>query len=216
MDFDFFSDRPLNKTLIYTHLPLNNNAVVLQEEPHTLTLLLDSGQPGENDVKVSFFGTIGIGRINDPDITDDGILQVASMNDLLATKLKVILQRIETKDYRDIAVLINAGASLPKGIAAARLMYGLQFQPMESLKALTHFKGGDLETLANEEKKFPYPRRRQGANPAGNQNSLPLSCAALIAGRHPVDRILGRVFKPLEIFFRTLDAFFYQGLFFFI
>src|SRR6056297_2912797 len=52
VDFDFFSDRPLDKTLIYTHLPLHNNAVVLQEEPHTLTLLMNSGQPGENDVKV--------------------------------------------------------------------------------------------------------------------------------------------------------------------
>lgn len=150
VDFDFFSDRPLDKTLIYTHLPLNNNAVVLQEEPHTLTLLMDSGQPGENDVKVSFFGKIGIGRVSDPDITDDGILEVASMDDLMATKLKVILQRIEAKDYRDIAALINAGASLSKGLAAARLMYGQQFQPMESLKALTHFKGGDLETLSQK------------------------------------------------------------------
>ena len=154
VDFDFFSDRPLDKTLIYTHLPLNNNAVVLQEEPQTLTLLMDSGQPGENDVKVSFFGKIGIGRVSDPDITDDGILEVASMDDLMATKLKVILQRIEAKDYRDIAALINAGASLSKGLAAARLMYGQQFQPMESLKAVTFFKGGDLERLTTEEKEI--------------------------------------------------------------
>lgn len=42
------------------------------------------------------------------------VLLVASAEDLLATKLKVIMQRIETKDYQDVAALIKTGNSLFK------------------------------------------------------------------------------------------------------
>lgn len=37
---------------------------------------------------------------------------MASLEDLLATKLKVILDRAEAKDYRDIAEMISKGVSL--------------------------------------------------------------------------------------------------------
>lgn len=59
-------------------------------------------------------GRFGIGRINDPLLTDDGTLLVAPREDLLATKLKVLLQRIEAKDYLDIAALLEAGVSLER------------------------------------------------------------------------------------------------------
>jgi hypothetical protein len=39
-------------------------------------------------VKVSFFGAIAIGRINESLRTSDGTLLVASLEDLLATKLR--------------------------------------------------------------------------------------------------------------------------------
>lgn len=100
----------------------------------------------------SFFGTIGFGRVAPPEFTDDGVLQVAALDDLMATKVKVILQRIEAKDYRDIAAMVKAGVSLAKGLASAREMYGPNFQPSESLKAMVYFEGGDLHTLAPEEK----------------------------------------------------------------
>jgi len=70
----------------------------------------------------------------------------------MATKLKVILQRAETKDYRDIASMINAGVSLSRGLASARQLFGPNFQPSESLKALIYFKDGDLRTLTTAEK----------------------------------------------------------------
>jgi predicted nucleotidyltransferase component of viral defense system len=47
-----------------------------------------------------FFDTIAFGRVGEPDFTDDGVLQVASFADLMATKVKVVLQRAEAKDYR--------------------------------------------------------------------------------------------------------------------
>ena len=85
-------------------------------------------------------------------MTEDGILQVASLNDLMATKVKVILQRAEAKDYRDIAEMIKAGVSLPAGLAAAREIFGAVFQPSESLKAMVYFADGDLRTLTQAEK----------------------------------------------------------------
>src|SRR5690348_15259766 len=69
-------------------------------------------------VKVSFFGGISFGRVHDPLETIDGILLVASLDDLMATKLKALLDRAEVKDYRDIAMMISMGVSLPAGLSA--------------------------------------------------------------------------------------------------
>ncbi len=85
-------------------------------------------------------------------MTSDGIAQVAGLDDLMATKLEVILQRIEAKDYQDIAAMIRAGSSLSRGLAGARALYGTVFQPSESLKALVYFEGGDLHRLTSDER----------------------------------------------------------------
>jgi len=92
------------------------------------------------------------GRVGEPDMTEDGVLQVASLDDLMATKVKVVLQRAEAKDYRDIAEMLKAGVSLAKGLASARAIFGPQFQPSESLKAMVYFADGDLHTLTKNEK----------------------------------------------------------------
>ncbi len=42
---------------------------------------------------------------------------------------------------------------LSKGLAAARALYGNQFQPSESLKAMVYFEGGDLQSLTPKEKR---------------------------------------------------------------
>jgi hypothetical protein len=70
----------------------------------------------------------------------------------MATKVKVVLQRAEAKDYRDVASLVRAGVSLASGLGAAREMFGPSFQPSESLKALVFFGDGDLATLSGDEK----------------------------------------------------------------
>lgn len=127
-------------------------STVLQDTPNALSLLVPYGDSEHTHVKVSFFGSIDFGRVGIPDITNDGVMHIASLDDLLATKVKVILQRIEAKDYRDLAALVNAGASLSRGLAAARTLFGTAFQPSESLKAMVYFKGGDLHTLTQDEK----------------------------------------------------------------
>lgn len=148
VDFDFFTNRPLDKEAMKAAFPFLVGATVLQEGPEALTVLFSGDDAQAEFVKVSFFGTVGFGRVGEPELTEDGILQVASLDDLLATKLKVLLQRIEAKDYQDIAALVRAKVGLAKGLASARALYGADFQPSESLKALVYFAGGDLHSLA--------------------------------------------------------------------
>jgi hypothetical protein len=95
---------------------------------------------------------LSFGRVGVPELTDDGIVQVAVLEDLMATKVKVILQRIEAKDYQDIAAMIRSGIDLSQGLASARAMFGPAFQPSEALKALVYFEGGDLHRLTHEER----------------------------------------------------------------
>ena len=56
-----------------------------------------------------------------PQWTSDHIAQLASSEDLLGTKLKVILQRIEAKDYIDTAAILESGTSLAFGLGAERM-----------------------------------------------------------------------------------------------
>ena len=110
IDFDFFTDRQLNHKLI--HQDLQKSGIiphVVQDEKNSLTLFTEPG-----NVKLSFFGDLGMGRVGAPAQTDDEIVTVASPLDLLGTKLKVIMQRAEAKDYIDIAQLLRDG-SKPRG-----------------------------------------------------------------------------------------------------
>lgn len=150
VDFDFFSEKKLNKDLLRKTFPFFQNATLLQDREETLTISVPSKKGGI--IKISFFGNLQFGRIDEPSKSSDGILQVASLDDLMATKLKVIFQRVESKDYIDIAAMIQYGISLEYGLAAASLMFGATFQPSECLKALTYFHGGDLDLLTPQTK----------------------------------------------------------------
>jgi len=152
-DFDFFRDRPLDRERIRAAFPAIRDATVLQEGPDTLVVAARAGGAGRQGIKLSFFGGLTFGRIGDPLITEDGVLEVASLDDLLAHKLEVILQRVERKDYQDVAAMIRVGGSVARGLAAARTFFGRAFQPLESLKALTYFEGGDLDRLSRLDRK---------------------------------------------------------------
>ncbi|MCK9504252.1 MAG: nucleotidyl transferase AbiEii/AbiGii toxin family protein [Porticoccaceae bacterium] len=152
VDFDFFSEKPLDRDTIKRAFPFMEQSTTLQDQDNTWVVLVPHENSEREQVKVSFFGAIAFGRVGEPDFTNDGVLQVASFDDLMATKLKVVLQRAEAKDYRDVAAMVNAGVSLSRGLASARLLYGPNFQPSESLKALVYFSDGDLETLTTHER----------------------------------------------------------------
>jgi hypothetical protein len=142
VDFDFFRAEPLDKKDIETSFTFMRDAHTIQEDENTLVVMapMQSGP-----VKVSFFGRIAIGRINEPLRTKDATLLVASPEDLLATKLKAIIDRAEAKDYRDISVMLSAGISLEKALGAFAKMYGKD--PGLPLRAMGFFKDGDLPSL---------------------------------------------------------------------
>lgn len=155
VDFDFFAGEVLDKDRITNETTLLRNGQVLQDSNDTLTFAVTrAGLP----VKVSFFGDLVpkriAGRVGEPETTDDGILVVAALEDLFATKVKVILDRAEAKDYRDVVALLRHGASLDRALASAVAIYGPAYQPADSLKALAYFEDGDLATLAEADKEL--------------------------------------------------------------
>jgi hypothetical protein len=85
LDFDFFRSEPLDNDRVRTEFVFAERAAILQETPDTLVVLAE--MPA-GSVKVSFFGGMSFGHVNDPLETTDGTLLVASLDDLLATKLK--------------------------------------------------------------------------------------------------------------------------------
>lgn len=154
VDFDFFTHKPLDREAIRSAFAFVARATTLQEQRDSWVLLVPDPAPGGRHVQVSFFGGIAFGRVGNPELTDDETVLVASLEDLMATKVKVVLQRAEAKDYRDVAAMLAAGASLPHALAAARLLFGPNYQPSESLKALVYFEDGDLRTLSHAEQEL--------------------------------------------------------------
>jgi hypothetical protein len=151
VDFDFFTERPPDRDALFLRLPFLAQSRTLQDTSNTFTALASTNAGA---VKLSFFWDIGFGRAGSPAKTSDGVLEIASPLDLLATKLKVVQQRIESRDYLDIIALLHSGTSLEDALAAASIMYGPSFQPSEALKALGYFEGGDLALLTDAHKKF--------------------------------------------------------------
>jgi len=146
IDFDFFADKQLNHQTIHDELRKSGIAYqVVQDEKNTLTVVTEPG-----NVRLSFFGGLSMGRVGTPALTEDGIALVASLLDLLGTKLKVIMQRAEAKDYEDIAQLLRNGEGLIQGLGAARALFGSTFAPSECLRALTFFDDGDLARVSAE------------------------------------------------------------------
>jgi hypothetical protein len=155
IDFDFFSDHPLDKSELYKCLPILAAATVIQDTPDSLGVLVPVDVSAATEyVKLSFFGNIDNGRVGEPEVTADGVMVVASLADMMAHKLKVILQRIEAKDYRDIAAMLKHGMALDEGMAGACALFGKTFQPSESLKALVYFEGGGLDALSSDDRAF--------------------------------------------------------------
>ena len=183
IDFDFFTDQPLNQSTVLQELRKSGVAFrVVQDEKNSLTVVTEPG-----NVRLSFFGGLGMGRVGVPALTEDGVVLVASSLDLLGTKLKVIMQRAESKDYSDIAQLLSAGVSLIQGLGVARALYGSAFAPAECLRALTFFDDGDLARVSAEtrhvlrteaaeaSKVFPIPSIERVSNHLSDESIVRIS-----------------------------------------
>ena len=146
VDFDFFRSEPLDKIELANSFAFISGANTLQED--TETLMMSAKMPS-GSVKVSFFGGMTIGRVSEPLRTNDSTLLIASLDDLMVTKPKAILDRAEAKDYRDIAAMLAAGVSLERGLGAFARMYGKDAGLV--LRAIGFFKDGDLPSLAKSD-----------------------------------------------------------------
>jgi hypothetical protein len=143
VDFDFFSSEPLDHSRLRRRLPFLATAETLQEEADVLTVSVARGGP----VKVSLFGPSGFGRVGTPQRTADGVLTVASLVDLAATKVKVLLQRVEAKDYLDVAAILRSGVTLAEMLGGASTLFGPAFNPLSAQKTLAYFEAGDLAAV---------------------------------------------------------------------
>jgi Nucleotidyl transferase AbiEii toxin, Type IV TA system len=165
VDFDFFTHQHFQPEDMFSKFRFLSGAEVLQSQPDTLTVLIRPFVDEEDGVKVSFFGGLTFGRLEDPQSTVDGVLQVASPRDLLAHKLKVLLQRVEPKDYQDIDALLQSGLDLAAGLGGAKALFAA-FAPSECLKALTYFDDKSLQDL-------PRPLELRLLKAAQNVRSVP-------------------------------------------
>jgi len=141
-DFDFFSDTPLDPDALLPAFSYLSGATVTQRDPDTLSCIVDRGGP----VKVSFFGVPRLKRLHPPLIAPNGV-RLASLHDLAGTKVRVVQVRAEAKDYIDIDALIAHGITLAEALSCARAMYGDDFNPQITLKALCFFGDGSLQAL---------------------------------------------------------------------
>jgi hypothetical protein len=149
VDFDFFGSQPLDPDKLTLAIPFLAEATVTQRQPNTLGCFVDRGGP----VNLSFFGVPALPRLRPPLVAPDNGLQIASLLDLAGTKASVVQMRAEAKDYIDIdAILTDGRIDLPTALASALALYGAQFNPQVTLKALCYFADGNVGTLSAETK----------------------------------------------------------------
>jgi hypothetical protein len=144
IDFDFFSSEPFNPEALNRSLSFLRGGKPVQVGMNTLEVEVARGG---GIVKVAFFGGLSYRRVHDPLMTEDGVLRAASPLDLLATKLRTIWSRSESKDYLDIDELVRQGTPLKDGLRAAYTVYNGEFNSRLSLQGLGYFEDGDLASL---------------------------------------------------------------------
>jgi hypothetical protein len=142
-DFDFFSNESFLPADLERQVPFLQGSQRLQSSQNTLVSLVDRNGP----VKVSFFGGLSLNRVGDPETVEGSGLLIASLLDLAATKVKVVQDRAEAKDYLDLSRILEEGLEFGQALGAALAVYGHAFNPLLSLKALCYFGDGDLRRL---------------------------------------------------------------------
>jgi len=144
VDFDFFSNASFDPDDLTQNVAYLKDAERLQVAPNTLTCRVDRGGP----VLVSFFGDLNLGQVAAREQLAGMTLYVASLLDIAGTKAAVVQKRAEVKDYLDIDAMLRHGIDLPTILAAGAVVYGRQFNPLVSVKALSYFD--DLPGLPSE------------------------------------------------------------------
>lgn len=182
-DFDFFSSHPVDPDALLSSVPFLKGGSVAQRSENVLTVWVNS-MPEERPVKVSFFGDLGLPVLERPDRQGSNGIVVASLRDLAGTKAKVINQRVELKDYEDIAALLDARMSLPEIVAAALAIFPGQVDYATTVSAITYFEDGEAK-LFPESLKKKLRSAAMGASPvrAPKPSYLSIEASAAAVGR---------------------------------
>jgi len=144
VDYDFLSSEGFDPDLLYVSIPFLKHSQTIQKAANTLTCVVHRG----GDVQVSFFGTPNLRLINAPLVAAEIGVRVASLIDLAGMKVAVVQKRAEARDYLDLdAMIVHGAVDLPTALAAASSLYGTAFNPELTLKALSFFGDGNLNSL---------------------------------------------------------------------
>jgi hypothetical protein len=147
LDFDFFSPMTFEPHSLLEKLPYLKDAVVRKSAANDLTVTIERG----GSIQLTFFGNFDLGQVAVPELVEGPRFQVASLLDLAGMKAAVVTQRAEAKDYIDIhALLTIANISLPTMLAAGAIIYGAEFSPLVSLKAISYHNDPSLAGLPND------------------------------------------------------------------
>jgi Nucleotidyl transferase AbiEii toxin, Type IV TA system len=147
VDFDFFTMMDFEPHSLLERLSYLRGAVVRKSAANNLTVTVDRG----GLVQLSFFGGLGLGQVAPEELADGPQLKVAALVDLAGMKAAVVTQRAEVRDYLDIhALLTKAKIFLPKMLAAGAIIYGTEFNPLLSLKAISYHSDLALANLPQE------------------------------------------------------------------
>ena len=147
LDFDFFASTPFVPGALLQNVPYLKGATVRQSAPNTLTVTVER----EGPVQVSFFGDLALGQVASAETAIGPGIHVASLMDLAGFKVAVVTQRAELKDYIDVhTLLMKANIPLAEMLAAAAIIYGTEFNPLLSLKALAYHDDRALAELSTD------------------------------------------------------------------
>ena len=144
VDFDFFSREPVDPATLAREIPYLAGAEPVQMVSHTLTWRVQRGAP----VLVSFFGNRALGKIAPREIAEGSKVHVASLLDVAATKALTVAQRAQQRDYLDIDALLRHGVDLAQMLAAGAAVWGREYDPLLTLRALSYF--GDVPSVPGD------------------------------------------------------------------
>jgi hypothetical protein len=146
-DYDFFASTPFVPSALLRKVRYLKGATVRRSAPNTLTVTVER----EGLVQVSFFGGLDLGQVASAETAIGPGINVASLIDLAGFKVAVVTQRAELKDYIDVHTLLMKGnIPLAEMLAAATIIYGTEFSPLLSLKALAYHDDRALAELSTD------------------------------------------------------------------
>ncbi len=140
-DFDFFRTDRMDVRRLHEPLSKTGPYETLQEEEHTLTVLL-------NHTKVSFFS------VNTPFLFPMELyrfFRLADIRDIALMKLAAVSGRGSRKDFVDLYMILQDPPSLADYFEWMSNKYGARFDAYHVLKSLTWFEDAEGE---------PMPRMR--------------------------------------------------------